>query len=229
MSRSDSSVEGNVKVGGEVEVPRAGRTVTASLSRRLRSARVARGLSLKAVAEKAQISTSLLSQIERGKASPSLVSLVAIADALMIRPGMLLDDDEESATSPVVRREERHVVDDMHCRREYLMHLDDPLLEVAELLMRPGSSTRPKLASHSGRDYGIVLQGQVRIEFDAGHEELGEGDYIAFDASRPHRIVNETENEARVIWIIAHDRADGATAIRNLGRERKAVERALEQ
>jgi transcriptional regulator with XRE-family HTH domain len=227
MSPSDSSVGAKVEVETEVDGPRGGRTVTASLSRRLRAARIARGLSLRAVAEKAQISTSLLSQIERGKASPSLVSLVAIADALTIRPGMLLDDDEELATSPVVRREERHVVDDNHCRREYLMHLDDPLLEVAELLMRPGSSTRPKLASHSGRDYGIVLQGQVRIEFDSGHEELGEGDYIAFDASRPHRVVNETGNEARVIWIIAHERTE-ATAIRNLGRERKAVERALE-
>lgn len=209
------------------ETARNGRTITDTLSKRLRAARRAQGLSLREVAAKAQISTSLLSQIERGKASPSLVSLVAIADALMIRPGRLLDDDEAPATSPVVRREQRHVVDDAQCRREYLMHLDDPTLEVAELIMRPGSSTRPKLAGHSGRDYGIVLTGQVEVEFDDGSEQLGEGDYIAFDAQRPHRLVNSSENDARVIWIIAHEGGEKGNAILTLGRDRQAVERVL--
>jgi len=181
------------------------------LGARIRALRESRGLSLRAVAEVAQISTSLLSQIERGEASPSLVSLVAIADALGTRPGVLLDEEGSAGASesPVVRRNERRVIDDESCRREYLMHLDDPYLEVAELVMAPGGESRPKLAKHSGRDYGVVISGEVEVEFEGGTTEtLRYGDYIAFDAERAHRIVNRSAKPARVLWLIAHDLSD---------------------
>lgn len=188
------------------ERARESRDVTPNLSRRLRNARQERGLSLEAVAQKAQISTSLLSQIERGKASPSLVSLVAIADALMLRPGDLLDENtDQEARSPVVRHAERHVIEDAGCRFEYMMHLDDPMLEVAEMILKPGTASRPHLAGHTGRDYGIVLKGPVRVEFENESQTLRVGDYIAFDSEAPHRLVNEGKKEARVIWIIAHE------------------------
>ena len=195
--------------------------VTASLGGRIRALRLERGLSLRSVATLAQISPSLLSQIERGDASPSLVSLVAIADALAVRPGQLLDDPpgEGEPVSPVVRRGERRVIDDDQCRREYLMHLDDPFLEVAELVVAPGGQTRPALARHSGRDYGVVISGQIVVEFESRREVLRQGDYIAFDADQPHRMINEASRPARVLWIIAHDRSSE-------GVERRARARA---
>jgi transcriptional regulator with XRE-family HTH domain len=189
----------------------SGRSIGTRLGARIRSLRTERGLSLRVVASAAQISPSLLSQIERGEASPSLVSLVAIADALVVRPGVLLDDDNGAgAAAPVVRREERRVIDDESCRREYLMHLDDPYLEVAELFLAPGGQSRPGLARHSGRDYGVVVSGQVVVEFEDRRERLRSGDYIAFDAQQAHRVVNESRRPARILWIIAHaSRAEG--------------------
>ncbi|MEZ5076781.1 MAG: cupin domain-containing protein [Solirubrobacterales bacterium] len=200
----------------ELGVPRERRAaeVTASLGARIRGLRLARKLSLREVAADAQVSPSLLSQIERGEASPSLLSLVAIADALGVRPGVLLDDRSEAGQEPsiVVRREQRLVIDDELCRREYMMHLDDPYLEVAELSVAPGGASRPALAAHSGRDYGLVISGQIVVELDDQEETLRRGDYVAFDSDRPHRIVNRSSRPARVLWIIAHDRSDaGAT------------------
>jgi transcriptional regulator with XRE-family HTH domain len=210
---------------------RGSRDVTPSLSRRLRTARQERGLSLEAVAQKAQISASLLSQIERGKASPSLVSLVAIADALMLRPGDLLDETaDETADSPVVRHSERHVIEDAGCRFEYMMHLDDPMLEVAEMLLQPDTASRPHLASHTGRDYGIVLEGTVRVEFEAGSEDLGVGDYIAFDSDAPHRLLNPSDKVARVIWIIAHEGSPrGGRKVQRRGGKAKASNRSSQR
>ncbi|MCW2952485.1 MAG: helix-turn-helix protein [Conexibacter sp.] len=206
---------------------RATETVTETLSRRLRVLRAERGLSLRAVAGIAQVSPSLLSQIERGEASPSLLSLVAIADALDVRPGLLLDDPEQpEERSPIVRRDQRRVIDDKLCRREYLMHVDDPYLEVAELYLPPGGSSRPSLAAHSGRDYGIVLEGTAIVELSTRRETLEEGDYIAFDADVPHRLVNESDRDARLMWIIAHDRARESTSRRaaaRSGRRRRAA------
>lgn len=203
--------EGNVETTQNPR--RSPNSVTAGLGGRVRALRLERGLSLRTVAGSAQISPSLLSQIERGEASPSLVSLVAIADALVVRPGVLLDDEEGRAEtqSPVVRRDERRVIDDELCRREYLMHLDDPYLEVVELFVAPGGQSRPRLARHSGRDYGVVVTGQIVVEFEGRSETLRQGDYIAFDAEHAHRIVNQSGKAARVLWIIAHDRSEEGT------------------
>lgn len=201
-----------------------GQSVTATLSRRIRVLRNERGLSLRSVAAIAQISPSLLSQIERGEASPSLVSLMAIADALAVRPGALLDEASAAPSrSRVVRRDERRVINDKLCRREYLMHADDPQLEVAELLMPPGGSSRPALAKHPGRDYGIVLEGTAIVEFSSGREVLVEGDYIAFDSDDPHRIVNESDADVRVIWIVA---SEGGPARKPLTRKSVGASRA---
>lgn len=205
---------------GEPSAKRKPTEVTATVSERVRALRHERGLSLRSVAASAQISPSLLSSIERGKAGPSLVSLVAIADALGVRPGDLLE--EETATrsrSRVVRRSARRLIDDALCRREYLMHADDPYLEVvAELFLPPGGSTRPGLARHSGRDYAIVLEGSVTIELEASREHLSEGDYIAFDAAEPHRLVNDSGADARVVWIIAYVRpTDGEAPSKGTG------------
>lgn len=200
---------------------RKGKSVTATLSRRIRVLRNERGLSLRSVATIAQISPSLLSQIERGEASPSLVSLMAIADALAVRPGVLLDEaSAPPSPSRVVRRDDRRVIDDRLCRREYLMHTDEPELEVAELLMPPGGSSRPALAKHSGRDYGVVLEGSIVVEFAHRREVLYEGDYIAFASEDPHRIVNESDANARVMWMVAHElRPAGEPLIRELVEE----------
>lgn len=197
----------------ETERPRAGsarrssRVVTETIGRRVRAIRGERGLSARTVAAAAQISPSLLSGIERGTASPSLVSLVAIAEALGVRPGELLERGDEATVgeSKVVRKEERRVIDDRRCRREYLMHADEPYLEVAELLLPPGGASRPALARHSGRDYAIVLTGTATVELGDGSEVISEGDYIAFDSETPHRVVNNSTEESRLIWIVAHN------------------------
>jgi transcriptional regulator with XRE-family HTH domain len=211
MAVPDSSTSAEAPRRRDANARREAHSVTAGLGARIKALRAERGLSLRSVAAEAQVSPSLLSQIERGEASPSLISLVAIADALDVRPGRLLEEDtaDAPAPSPVVRREERRVVDDERCRREYLMHLDDPYLEVAELIVAPGGASRPELAHHSGRDYGVVITGEIVIEFEDGRAEtLKRGDYIAFDAEIPHRAVNRSGRQARVLWIIAHDRAD---------------------
>jgi transcriptional regulator with XRE-family HTH domain len=162
------------------------------------------------VARVAQVNPSLLSQIERGAASPSLVSLMAIADALAVRPGDLLDDDRVRPQSWVVRRVERRVIDDGLCRREYLMHLDDPRIEIADLMLAPGGSSRPTLAKHSGHDHGIVLEGSAVVEFAASRKVLGVGDHIAFPGTEPHRLVNVSRASRRVLWIVLLE-SDGPT------------------
>ncbi len=76
------------------------------LGEKLRTARTNQNLSLRELATKAEVSASLLSQIENGKANPSVRSLHSIADALSVPvdyffPNGNLDNSEAKPASKV--------------------------------------------------------------------------------------------------------------------------------
>jgi transcriptional regulator with XRE-family HTH domain len=64
-----------------------------AISRRLKALREAAGLSQQEVAVRADLSLSLVAKVEQGKkADPRASTLLALAGALGVRPGEILDD-----------------------------------------------------------------------------------------------------------------------------------------
>ena len=57
---------------------------------------------------------------------------------------------------------------------------------------------------HMGREYGVVLAGRLRVTigFDEEEYELGPGDSIAFESSRPHRLENAGDEPVEAIWFV---------------------------
>ena len=78
-----------------------------TIGSRLRSARVALGLSQEEVAARAGLNTSYLSQIERGRKAPSLDVFVRLATAVNLTLAELFADREDSAPSLDMREVER--------------------------------------------------------------------------------------------------------------------------
>jgi transcriptional regulator with XRE-family HTH domain len=72
------------------------------LGDRLRNFRRQRRLSLRELAARADVSASLLSQIENGKANPSVMTLHNIAAALDIPPVYFFPSDQEAASRPAL-------------------------------------------------------------------------------------------------------------------------------
>ncbi|MGQ9515816.1 MAG: helix-turn-helix domain-containing protein, partial [Anaerolineae bacterium] len=75
------------------------------IGERIRKRRTELRMSLREVAEKAGVTASFLSQIERELADPSIKSLRRIAEALDVPVFYFLSDEQEHR--PVVRRHER--------------------------------------------------------------------------------------------------------------------------
>ncbi len=74
--------------------------ICARTAKRLRLARLERGLSMNAVAEKAGLSQQMVSYVERGICKPTLETLVRMSWALEVDVGLLLSStDKESGTS----------------------------------------------------------------------------------------------------------------------------------
>lgn len=182
------------------------------LGERLRKARVRSELSLRALAARVGMSPSGLSQIENGKAQPSVATLHALATELNVSLDELLTGGKsrrggatgQRAEHPVVRRQHRRALElATGVRWESLTTGPDRLMDFLHVTYEPGASSlaQGKLVRFTGRQYGLLLFG--RLEVTVGEEtfELGPGDSISFDSTDAHVVRNTSRREAKAVWI----------------------------
>jgi len=173
-----------------------------SVGKRVRQARLRRGLTLREVAPKAGITTSALSQLERDQFNPTLGTLKALATALDITIGSLFTP----ATAPdrvVVRPAERKR---LFPRQGITYHLLTPDLagqiEFILSVYDVGASTGEEPFAYPAEQCGLVLEGVAEVHLGDRVHRLEAGDSIRFDCAIPHRIVNGGKTELRCIWAI---------------------------
>ena len=93
------------------------------IGNRIRTCREALGLTQEQLAERVQVNTSYLSQIERGMKVPSLVVLQRIAAGLNTTLGELLVQDEPATPAPLEREVARMLESVPEDRRHALLDL----------------------------------------------------------------------------------------------------------
>jgi transcriptional regulator with XRE-family HTH domain len=168
--------------------------------------RSAHGWSLNELARVAEISPGTLSQVERGRASPSMRTLTKIRQALGVGIAAFFGDEAgEPASAPdfVRRYAQRHVRDLGPGRmvKQFVTPSTGGDLSVFELVLPPGGGTGEETYSYPGEKAGLVLRGSVTLEVGGVVARLQVGDGFRFDASVAHRLANPGTEEARVIWI----------------------------
>lgn len=177
----------------------------AAIGGQLRRRRQVRGLSLKDISGRADVSTGLLSQIERGITMPSVRSLGAICRALEMPVGWLFDDGGGNPGAIVVRRHQRRVLDlGAKGMRKELMTPDEMTgIQMMRLVIRPGGSTGDTPYRHeSGAKCGTVLSGTLGLEIDGDTYKIAEGDAFAFPGTALIRFWCIGEVEAAALWIV---------------------------
>jgi DNA-binding XRE family transcriptional regulator/quercetin dioxygenase-like cupin family protein len=173
---------------------------------RLRAARVAAKLSLRELSRRVGISASMLSQIENGRAQPSVATLYALVSTLSVSLDELLTGSAawvEKPAAPVVTAAERAVlVMDTGVTWERLTSGPDPMVDALLVTYPPGSvsSSGGGLMSHAGREYGFLLSGQLTVRLGFESFVLEPGSSVSFDSAIPHAYVNEGKEDARGVW-----------------------------
>jgi quercetin dioxygenase-like cupin family protein len=174
---------------------------------RLRQRRKVRAMSLKTVAERAEVSIGLLSQIERGLTMPSVRSLGAICRALDMPVAWLFNAPDSADTgTPVVRRHARRVLDlgAKGMVKELMTPDSCPGIQMMRLVIRPGGSTGDTPYSHpQGAKCGTVLAGTLGLEVEGKTYTIGAGDSFAFEATRLIRFWCEGDQETEILWIVS--------------------------
>lgn len=105
--------------------------------------------------------------------------------------------------SPVVRAGERETIEVLGgIEWQRLTPAFDQTIEFLEIRYDVGGSSGDMLYTHRGREYGVVLQGRLKIELGFSTYILEEGDSVSFDCSTPHRLSNAGDEVMRGIWVI---------------------------
>jgi transcriptional regulator with XRE-family HTH domain len=179
-------------------------TRTPEVGAQVRRWRAERGLTLAGVAERTGLNIGYLSQIENGKAVPSIGCLTTLSGALDVPIAWFFID--EAPAPVVVRRSERSVreVDELRIER-----VDDGGardVSILEVVVPPGG--HPGVHAHSGDEHHIVLRGRFRMTQGEHAVEVGPGDYVRWDGAIPHdaEVVSDEDGSLLIVGL-RHDRA----------------------
>lgn len=164
------------------------------LGRRISAHRKERGLTLVALAKLTDLSQPFLSQIERGRARPSMPSLHRIATALgTVTPALLSGSDLGSATSAEVDRERVSLVRSDQGSMVSQSRGQAKALVVGERAMYPMEfSTQiaefEEYYIHPNPEFIYVISGAIEVDLDdEGRHRLHQGDTLYFAGGVRHR------------------------------------------
>lgn len=166
---------------------------------RIRRRRRERTLTLAQVAEATGLNVGYLSQVENDKASPSLETLAALAEALDVPIAwFLLDQSVAPRVVHAGERPRRH----MAGGSATMAQVDGGIsrdITIFEGWMPAGHRTG--FHAHPGDEHHLVLEGRVRITQGETVVEAGAGDYVLLDGTLPHDAEAIGDDPARLLII----------------------------
>lgn len=215
-----------------------------AIGEKLRTVRQERKMSLRDLADKAEISASMLSQIETGKVFPSVRSLYGIASALSVSIDYFFPEQNNNngasqestvvsmaeemtasemrdaqlrnatqmvkefsaparASSPIVHASSRPIIElKGGVTWSRLTALAEGGAEFLEITYIPGATSGANRSHHSGREFGLIIEGELVVELGFESYTLHAGDSIIFESATPHRLINKGTELMRAVWVV---------------------------
>lgn len=166
------------------------------VGRRLRDARVRRGLNLVDVSATTGISKSTLSRLETGHRRPTLELLLELSHAYRIPLDDLVAAPEEGDVR--LRLKPGRVKG-----RTVIPLTRQPGAMQAWKIVVPTDTTVPQPRSHEGSEWLFVLSGRMRLVLGQEDWVLGPGEVVSFDTSEPHWFGSTGDEPAEILSIFA--------------------------
>ncbi len=173
------------------------------LGRRVKALRITRGLTLKELEVRGGISATHVSEIERGRASPTVGALGRIARALGLRPAALIE--AHVLPEVAVMRADDRPAQRLTLGRAVVEPVVGPAqgaaLSARIVHLPPGRE--PMMGHrHEGEEWAMVLSGRAQACVGDATYPLHEGDSVHFRAWREHTFVNEAAGYT--VLLVAH-------------------------
>jgi len=202
MARAARSPSAPPHPPAPAEPPRVGQALAAL--------RQAQALSLDELSRRAGVSKSMLSQIERGQANPTVAVVWRLANALQVPLAALLDSAAALPAPPPISTVAAHETPtlrgpDPGCELRILGPIDSAgQFEWYELSLGPGAQLASQAHEPGTREHLSVLDGLLALEVGDAQARLAAGETARYAADQPHRIANPGDSPARAVLVVVH-------------------------
>jgi transcriptional regulator with XRE-family HTH domain len=166
-------------------------------------------LTVAELAERAALSSGMLSKIENGNISPSLATLRALSLALNVPVTALFRQFEEQRDATYVRAGQGLPIERRGTRAGHQYQLlghsihSDVSVEPYLITLREDSEVFP-IFQHGGIEFIFMLEGELVYRHADATYRLSPGDSLFFDADAPHGPEELVKVPVRFLSVITH-------------------------
>jgi transcriptional regulator with XRE-family HTH domain len=187
--------------------PNVGETVGEVLCNRVRTLRNKKGWTLEEMSTACDVSRSMLSEIERGRANPTLAVAYRIAQAFGLSLDELIELPNVTHRLDVIRADDQssYFRADRYCRIRTLspLHLEKAV-EFYEIVLHAGGALKSEPHFEGAKELLTVQQGKVRVRAAEECVELDTGDSAHYPADVAHAIENLSEDDAVLFLVVTY-------------------------
>lgn len=195
------------KKASQTSVDTTADAINEDLGRRVKKLRGDRGWSLEELAAASGVSRSMLSEIERQRANPTLSVTYRIARAFGLSLQDLIESADSASAILTIRATDRAQVfrKDKQCQIRTLSPLNlEKDVEFYELRLPPNGALRSQPHVDGAREFLTVEEGSVELTSGNSNETLGKGDSATYRADVAHTIANTGKQEAVLFLVVIY-------------------------
>jgi uncharacterized cupin superfamily protein/DNA-binding Xre family transcriptional regulator len=173
------------------------------VGRRLRELRAARGLSMRALAEKSGLNVNTLSLIENQRTSPSVSTLQQLAHSLQVSISAFFETDQGDKQVVHQNAGTRPRVTFSHgCIEDLGAGMSRFGAEPLIVTLDPHADSGKTPIVHTGREFVYCLEGGIDYTVDTETYLLEPGDSLLFEAYLPHHWKNLDDTPSRTLLVL---------------------------
>ncbi|UYQ92399.1 XRE family transcriptional regulator [Chitinophaga horti] len=178
------------------------------ISTKIKEKRKAKGITVQELADKADVSKGLISQIENNRTVPSLLVLVNIIRALSLDMNEFFNDIHQQKNTPkviLIKKKDyapfqKEDAKGFFYNRVLTRNLKDSTVDIVLLELKEGAK-RPALVKTDAYEYKYVVKGTVEYLINNETYAMEEGDSLFFDGRLPHKPTNVGPGDAVILVI----------------------------
>lgn len=178
-----------------------------NIGKKIATIRKMKDMTIKDLSAKANVTASMLSQLERGLANPSINTLKIIASALDVQLFTFFIEDEAKEKLVLRPQDRKQMILPSEGQELITYELLSPDLkgdvELAIMTLTPKSHTSRDNFKHTGEEVAYVSKGRVHIFLNDEEIRLNEGDSVKIPPQMMHRWYNPYAEEAIVIFAVS--------------------------
>lgn len=176
------------------------------MGERIRKRRESLGIQINDLANSIGVSSSLISQIERTKAFPSILTLKKIADALQTTVGELIGENATFLRNPLMKESDRKFAkSNKNGADVYLLSHHDPQKQMDPFIIdfkQKGNSKEIMTPKNPRQEFCFVLKGSFEVKLKDKKYILNAGDSFYFYSNQTHLFTNTNNENSQLLWIV---------------------------